>query len=149
MLNHFLSVPKNLFVMGPDDPVRWLGQLPLLGVLEIAMFILGVYFYVTHLQAARARLIIILSVASWLLIGVGGLASLSLIVPVVYLVVTTGIAYMLREWLKVFPSNPIARAIGVSVVMIAVLLTSVYQTRSYFVAWRYSDDTAKVFTEKM
>jgi hypothetical protein len=63
--------------------------------------------------------------------------------------VATGIAYMLHEWFKVFPHNPIARSIGIIVIAIAILLTSVYQTRSYFVAWRYSPDTAKAFTEKL
>lgn len=145
----FLAVPKQLFVSGPFDPVHWLGRLPLLSVFEIVMFILGAYFYMTHWKAARARFIIVLSLLAWLIIGIGGLASLSLIVPVVYLVVTTGIAYMLHEWLKVFPNNPFARAIGITVIAVAILLTSIYQMRSYFVAWRYSPDTAKVFVEKM
>lgn len=149
MLKNFLGVPKHLFVIGPVDAVHWLGHLPILSVFEIVMFLLGAYFYVSHLRAARARFIILLSLASWLIIGVGNVASLSLIVPVVYLFVTTGIAYMLHEWLAVFPRNPIARSIGIVVIAIAVLLTSLYQTRSYFVAWRYSPDTAQVFTRKL
>jgi hypothetical protein len=149
MAKQFLAVPKQLFVSGPLDPVHWLGRLPLLSVFEIVMFILGAYFYMTHWKAARAKFIIILSFLAWVIIGIGGLASLSLIVPVVYLVVTTGIAYMLHDWIKVFPHNPIARALGIAVIAVAILLTSIYQTRSYFVAWRYSPDTAKVFTEKM
>ncbi|MDB5181822.1 MAG: conserved rane protein of unknown function [Candidatus Saccharibacteria bacterium] len=145
----FLAVPKQLFISGPLDPVHWLGRIPLLSVFETIMFILGAYFYVTHLRAARARFIIILSLLAWLVIGIGGLASLSLIVPVVYLVLTTGIAYMLHEWFKVFPNNPIARSIGIAVIAVAILLTSIYQTRSYFVAWRYSSETATAFTEKL
>ncbi len=149
MLKHFLTVPKQLFINGPFDPVHWLGRVPLLSVFEIVMFLLGTYFYVRHIRSARSQFIIILSVAAWILIGVGGLVSLSLIVPTIYLVLTMGIAYMLHEWFKVFPNNPIARSFGVMVVATAILLTSVYQTRSYFVAWRYSPDTATVFTEKL
>jgi hypothetical protein len=145
----FLAVPKQLFVSGPFDPVHWLGRLPLLSIFEITMFIIGAYFYATHLRAARSRFIIILSLLAWLIIGIGGLVSLSLIVPVVYLVLTTGIAYMLHEWFKVFPNNPLARTLGIVVIAIAILLTSIFQTRSYFVAWRYSPDTARVFTEKL
>lgn len=149
MAKQFLSVPKQLFISGPLDPVHWLGRLPLLSVFEIVMFIIGAYFYASHLRAARSRFIIILSLLAWLIIGIGGLVSLSLIVPVVYLVLTTGIAYMLHEWFKVFPNNPIARSIGIAVIAVAILLTSIFQTRSYFVAWRYSPETSKVFTQKM
>lgn len=145
----FLAVPKQLFISGPLDPVHWLGRLPLLSVFEIVMFVLGAYFYASHLKAARSRFILVLSMLAWILIAVGGVASLSLIVPVVYLVLTTGVAYMLHEWFKVFPTNPVARALGIVVVATAILLTSIYQTRSYFVAWRYSPDTAEVFTQKL
>lgn len=149
MVKQFLAVPKQLLVSGPLDPVHWLGRLPLLSVFETVMFLLGAYFYLIHLKAARARFIIVLSLLAWLIIGIGGFASLTLIVPVIYLIVTTGIAYMLHEWLKVFPNNPIARSIGIAVIAVAILLTSIYQTRSYFVAWRYSPDTVQAFTEKM
>jgi hypothetical protein len=149
MAKQFLAVPKHIFVSGPLDPVHWLGRIPVLSVFEIAMFIVGAYFYARHLRAARSRFIIVLSVLAWIIIGIGGLVSLSLIIPVIYLVVTTGIAYMLHEWFKVFPRNPIARSIGVAVIAVAILLTSVYQTRSYFVAWRYSPDTIQAFTRKL
>jgi hypothetical protein len=149
IIKHFLAVPKQLFISGPLDPVHWLGRLPLLSVFEIVMFILGAYFYVTHLRAARSRFIIVLSLLAWIIIGLGGLVSLSLIVPAVYLILATGIAFMLHEWYKVFPQNPIARSIGVAIIAVAILLTSIYQTRSYFVAWRYSPDTAQAYTQKM
>ncbi len=143
------SIPLNLFLIGPDDPVRWLGQLPLLSAFEILMFAVGVYFYVSHRSASRARFILVLSALACLIIGFGGLVSLSLIVPAVYLFVATGVAYMLEEWLIVFPNNPLARLFGISLIVIAVLLTSIYQTRSYFVAWRYSPETIQVFDQKM
>lgn len=149
MIKQFLSVPKQLILSGPLDPVQWLGRLPILSVFEIVMFVVGAYFYLTHLKAARAKFIIILSLLAWVVIGVGGVVSLSLIVPVVYLIVTTGIAYMLHEWFKVFPNNPLARWIGIVVIAIAILLTSIYQTRSYFIAWRYSPETIQAFSEKL
>lgn len=149
MGKHLLSVPKQLLYQGPLDPTHWLGRLPLLSVFEIVMFVVGVYFYVTHLRAARAKFIISLSLLSWLIIGIGGVASLSLIVPVVYLLIATGIAYLLHDWFRVFPRNPLARWIGIGVIAVAILLTSVYQTRSYFVAWRYSPDTRQAFNAKL
>lgn len=149
VIKQFFAVPKFLFISGPFDPVRWLGRLPLLSVFEIVMFALGAYFYVTHFRAARSRFIVILSLLAWIVIAVGNQVSLSLLVPAVYLVLTTGIAYMLHEWFKVFPNNPVARSIGIAIITVCILLTSVYQTQSYFVAWRYSPDTVRAFTEKL
>jgi uncharacterized protein YqhQ len=113
------------------------------------MFLLGTYFYSTHARAARTRLIVVLAGIAWLLVGIIGLNAISLVVPVVYLLLAAGIAYILHQWLKVFPNNPIARGIGIGAIMLVVLLTSVYQTRSYFVAWRYNADTSEVFTTKL
>ncbi len=144
-----LAIPKQLFIAGPIDPVQWLGRLPLLSVFELAMFTLGAYFYATHFKASRSRFIIVLSLLAWLVIGIGGVASLSLLVPVVYLVLTTGIAYMLHKWFKTFPRNPVARGLGIAVVAVAIGLTSFYQLSSYFVAWRYSPDTKQAFTRQL
>jgi membrane protein YdbS with pleckstrin-like domain len=77
-----------------------------------------------------------------------GMNAISLILPVVYLLIASGIAYMLHLWLKVFPANPVARSLGIIIIMLAVFLTSIYQTRSYFVAWRYNSETSEVFRNK-
>lgn len=141
-----LSVPSNLLVYSHFDAVHWLGHLPLLTSFEVVMLLLGAYFYVTHLRAARTRLIMLLTLVSWAVVGLAGQQAISLIVPVVYLLVAAGIAYILHLWLAVFPTNPIARSFGICLVLAAVLLTSLYQTRSYFVAWRYNPDTKANFT---
>jgi hypothetical protein len=143
------SVPLSLFYKSNFDAVHWLSDLPLLSSFEIVMFLLGLYFYLTHLKASRTRLIVVLAAVSWLLVGIMGQNAISLIVPVIYLVVAAGIAYILHLWLKVFPNNPIARSIGIAVITLAILLTSIYQTRSYFVAWRYNSDTAEAFKHKL
>ncbi|HEX8226592.1 MAG TPA: hypothetical protein VF572_01860 [Candidatus Saccharimonadales bacterium] len=140
-----LGVPMSLFYKSSFDAVHWLSDLPLLSSFEIIMFLLGAFFYATHIRAARTRLIIVLAGVALLLVGIMGMTSVSLVVPVAYLLIAAGIAYILHLWLKVFPNNPIARFLGICIIMLAVVLTSVYQTRSYFVAWRYNDDTAKSF----
>jgi hypothetical protein len=149
ILLNLLEVPKSLVYSGSFDAAHWLGELPLLSAFEIIMLILGIYFYSSHVRAARTRLIMVLAALGWLLAGMMGATAISLVVPVIYLLVASGIAYILHMWLKVFPNNPIARAVGIAVILFTVILTSVYQTRSYYVAWRYSDDTAKTFTIKL
>ncbi len=131
------------------DPVHWLGKLPLLSSFEIIMLLVGIYFYSHHTRAGRTRLIMVLAGIAWLLTSIIGLTSISLVVPVIYLLLAAGIAYMLHLWLKVFPHNPIARTLGITFIMLAVLMTSIYQTRSYFVAWRYNAETSRVFDSKL
>ncbi|HEX8182258.1 MAG TPA: hypothetical protein VF575_01500 [Candidatus Saccharimonadales bacterium] len=149
VLSNLVDVPKSLFVSSSFDPVHWLGTLPLLSSFEIIMFALGAYFYATHLRAARTRLIVALAGVAWALVGIIGINSISMVIPVVYLLLAAGIAYILHEWMKVFPNNPLARTCGIVAILLAVFLTSVYQTRSYFVAWRYNIETSKVFNTKL
>lgn len=144
-----IEVPKSLFVYSSFDPVHWLGNLPLLSSFEIIMLLLGMYFYATHIRAARTRLLLTLSTVALLIIGISGITAISLIVPLVYLLVAAGIAYILHLWLKVFPSNPVARTTGIVIILATVLLTSVYQTRSYFIAWRYNSETMQSFDTKL
>jgi len=147
--HNLLNVPLSLVLRSSFDGVHWLGQIPILGVFETVMLLLGAYFYATHLRAARTRLIAVLAVVGWALVGIMGSNAISLVMPVVYLLIASGIAYILHLWLKVFPHNPVARTVGITVIMLAVLLTSVYQTRSYFVAWRYNSETSQVFRAKL
>lgn len=147
--SNLLSVPLSLVAVSTFDAVHWLGRLPILSVFEIAMLAVGAYFYATHFRAARSRLIAVLGVVGIGLVGIMGVNAISLVLPVVYLLIASGVAYILHLWLKVFPNNPVARTIGILVIMLAILLTTVYQTRSYFVAWRYNPETSEVFRNKL
>ena len=143
---NLLAVPRNLLVYADFDAIHWLGHIPILSSFEAIMAILGIIFYLRHVRTNRTRLIITMSAVSWLLIAMIGNTSISLIVPIMYLFAASGIDYLLRQWLGVFPRNPVARSVGVALMMIVIALSSVYQTRSYFVAWRYSSETANAFT---
>jgi hypothetical protein len=147
--SNLLNVPLSLFAYSSFDPVHWLGRLPIFSVFEIVMLIVGMTFYARHFRAARTRLIAVLAVIGLALVGIMGIDAISLVLPVFYLLIASGIAYILHLWLKVFPNNPLARTIGIVVVSLAILLTSVYQTRSYFVAWRYNPETKQVFSNKL
>jgi len=149
IIHNFLDVPRSLLLSSSFDAAHWLGPLPLLSAFEIVMLLLGTYFYITHIRATRTRLIIVLTAVAWGLISIMGINAITLVVPVIYLLVAAGIAYILHAWLKVFPNNPVARSLGIGIIMCTVLLTSVYQTRSYFVAWRYDTATIQAFHTRL
>ncbi len=140
---------EQLFVRGPNNPVLWLGRTPLMDVFTLVACLLGIYFYVRHWRAGRARLLGGFMIIGAVLIGLGGPVSLSLLVPLLYILAATGIAYLLHEWLTVFPINPLARGLGIGLIMLAVALSSAYNLRAYFVAWPHNPATQAAFNRHL
>ncbi len=143
----FLLIPYHLFVHGPASPELWLGRLPIFDVFALAMCIVGAYFYIRHLRAARTRLLACYGVIATVLIGLGGPVSLSLLVPLLYLAAATGLASLLHQWFTVFPRNPLARSVGVGLLALAVAMSGLYNLRLYFVAWPHNHSTKAIFQE--
>lgn len=140
-----LFVPVHLLVRGPNDPERWLGHAPLLDVFSLALVALGLYFYVRHYRATRSRLLASYWLVGTLLVGLGGSVTLSTVVPLLYVLTATGVAYLVHEWLHVFPRNPIARQIGIGLVALAIATSCGYNLRAYFVAWPHAEPTLTAF----
>jgi hypothetical protein len=135
----------NLFVSGPHQPALWLGRAPILDVFTLAMCIIGLYFYGLHPRASRTKLLGSLFLIGAVLVALAGPVGLSLLVPILYIIAATGITYLIKEWLKVFPLNPLARGLGLGLVALAVTLACAYNLRAYFVAWPHNDNTHAVF----
>lgn len=145
ILKHFGAVFVHLFVRGPLYPDIWMGKAPILDIFGVVMVVIGIYFYATHPKAFRSRQLLAFFVAGVALVALNGLVGISLLVPMLYMVAATGIAYLLHEWLKVFPLNPFARAVGISLLAVAVFLSCLYNLRSYFIAWPHNNVTKTVF----
>ena len=145
VLKQLVLVPVHLFVRGPKDAERWLGQLPLFDIFTLVVCLLGVYFYLRHWQASRTRLLGSFLVVSGVLVGLGGPVSLSFLVPILYMISATGIAYLLHNWLRSFPVNPIARGVGIGLISAAVAFSCIYNLRAYFVAWPHNHVTEATF----
>jgi hypothetical protein len=142
---NFGEVFLHIFIRGAHQPELWLGNLPVLSVFTSLMFAGGAYFYGRYWRAARSRQLLIFILLSAVLIALGGPVELSLIIPLVYLVAIAGIGYLLRQWLQVFPVNPLVRRLGIGLVAIAVATVCVYNIRQYFIAWPHNKHTEAVF----
>jgi hypothetical protein len=142
---NLLAVPTHLFIRGPQYPLLWLGKLPILDIFSLVCCIIGIYFYVRHYKASRSRIILSFLVLGTLLVSLGGPVGLSVLIPLLYILIGTGITYLLREWLQIFPINPLARSIGIGFVVVAVALSCVYNLRSYYVAWPHDPTTIAIF----
>lgn len=145
LIKHFFGVFVHLFIRGPEYSTLWLSRAPVLDAFTLAMAALGIYFYASRWQSGRSRLLEIMFGIGVILVALNGPVSLSVLIPVVYVAVAMGIAYLIHEWLYVFPINPLARRLGISLVTIAVAVSCLYNLRAYFVAWAHSPLTLTIF----
>jgi hypothetical protein len=137
----FIAIRGN----APTD--MWLNHLPILDAFMMVLFIAGVYFYSKHWRAGRTRLLGGFFVYGLLLITLGGSVTISLIVPLLYLIAAAGLAYLLHHWLVVFPRNPLARGFGIGLLSVAVAVSCLYGLRQYFVAWPHHPATQTAFSQ--
>lgn len=148
LITNFGNVFYHLLIHGPIDATIWLSNAPLLDVFTLIMLVMGVYFYIKHWRVGRARILLSYLILGTIIISLGGPVSLSLLVPLLYICAATGIAYLIHEWLQVFPFNPFARIIGISLVVLVISMSCVYNLRSYFVAWPHNSLTQSTFTTR-
>jgi hypothetical protein len=130
---------------GPNTPELWLVRVPILSFFGIVLAVLGTLFYAKHFKAPRTQLLLIFFILGAVLFALGGPVTISILVPVVYLVIAAGFGYLLHEWLHVFPRNPLARSIGFGLMALAVALTCLYHVRAYYVAWPHNSATQAAF----
>lgn len=148
ILKSFAAVFEHIFIRGPHLPNLWLANLPVLGIFVTVMFALGTYFYAKHWQAPRSRQLLLFIIISAALVALGGPVKLSLLVPLLYLVAAAGIGYLLRDWFRVFPANPLARGLGIGVLIVAVGFACAYNLRQYFIAWPHNPATQAAFRHR-
>jgi MFS family permease len=134
-----------VFARGPFMPEVWLAHTPLLDAGSAAFLLLGGIFYLKHPGNARVRLLGIFSLISIVLMSVHGAPALAYLAPIIYLVIATGLTYLLHQWLTIFPRNPLARNLAYAIVGALVLTVMIYHTQRYFTAWRNNPDTITVY----
>lgn len=139
---------KYIFISGPNSYLIWLPGTPIFNAFILALFVLGMFFYINHRGAGRSKFILFSLLISYLLIILGGTSYISIMVSLIYLVSFTGLADILQIWLKHFPYNKIARGFGIILLLIAIGLSCIYGYRSYFIAWHYNQNTQKIFANK-
>lgn len=144
-LGHLGNIFVHLAVMGPKFPEFWLGRLPVLDLLSLFAAVIGIYYYARHAGSQRSKFLLTMSVIAILVTALGSPVNLNFIIPIVYIFVAAGIAFLLKQWFSVFPFNPIARGVGYFLIGCAILTASAYNLRSYFQAWPNNPTVAKVF----
>ncbi len=149
LVSNMLSIPQMLIINGPNNPTMWLGRLPILDAFSFTMFVLGLYSLRFQLKLVRIQLLASSSIVLALLITLGGLVTITALMPIIYVLIATGIAFMLQQWFIVFPHNPIARTIATTLMSLIVLLVSFYHINHYFIAWPQTPATKTGFSQSL
>ncbi|MGI0134550.1 MAG: hypothetical protein ACREBW_06305 [Candidatus Micrarchaeaceae archaeon] len=148
VLRHIGESFAALAYNAPVNPQLWVGHLPLLDIFVLGLIVLGILFYVRHWRAQRTLLLFTYLLASGILAGLGGTVSLSILMPVAYLIATAGTAYGLHFWLRMFPRNPVPRGIGIALAGCLVLVTVFYNLKLYYEVWPHSPDTQRIQSQQ-
>ena len=144
VLQQLALVPFSLFIATGTDPAVWLGSLPYLDIFTSVMFFLGVYYYYKYRALDRAKFLLIFIVVSALLISLGAVSE-SILIPAIYIAAAGGIALLLSQWMTIFPKNPLAQNVAITLIAVAVGVSTIYNLRAYFIAWPQAPDTRAAY----
>lgn len=145
---HLLDIPRQLIYSGPGDPAVWLVGTPIFEIFSLAMIILGLFAYRTGYYPAREKLVLGALIIAATLVVFGNVATIALLIPVFYILIANGLSYMLQSWFTVFPRNPVARPLGIALLIFVVACSCAYQLQRYYVAWPNAEATQKALTSE-
>lgn len=145
--NNTWRLPFWLSLRGPINPVFWLGHVPLLNSLSLVMFVLGVFVFYHFRLLDRVRATVAIIIISCGLAIFNGFLVLTIGLPLFFIVIASGLALLLQQWFTVFPRNPLARSVGVAMVVGIIALAGYYNIRHYFIAWPRAAETLQVYRQ--
>ena len=148
LITRLTDIPKELFYSGINEPYRWLYGTPIIDIVTLVFFILGFYAFIKSQHTLRARLLFSLLIICIVIICLGNIATVALLIPLIYIYVSKGMAFMLQNWFTVFPRNPAARNLGAIMLFIPVFLSVGFNVQRYFTAWHNSPETVQALKIK-
>ena len=142
---------QSIFWQAPDNPENWLANLPFLDIFTASFILFGLY--ASRHKISKDSLKIFIFFASVLLLIAGlndNIATLGmeLFLVLIILIVIAGLNEFLTYWKKVFPINPLAKFIGIIIIVGLLNLSVFYQLRRYFSAWANNPQTQQIYELK-
>lgn len=148
IFHNFSNIFIELFLIGPKNPALWLVNVPILDFFSAILTLIGFYVIIRNYKNSICKQMISLIMISLALLTLAGPVNFSIIMPLIYLLIASGIKYLLVKWDKTFPFNPIAHKFATLMISLAVLTSCIYNIRSYFIAWPHNNQTKTVFIRK-
>jgi hypothetical protein len=137
-----------LFVEAPTHNNLILSRLPVLNILQDALLVFGLY---ALWKAAKAKLVVIILAVGYAVIAAGVDDNYSLLVlglPALAVAVCAGLRYLYIEWRSIFPRNPVAHGLAMTLMWAVVLVQLLFGIRYAVVAWPVTTDTKNAYVLK-
>ncbi len=143
------DVPSALFYRSNENPAYSLGRLPILDAFTGTMLLIGMYAYRQHLRLERTIVYAFAAITSIMLAVLNNnQLYLFMLLPFLYLLSGSGMAYLIEEWRRVFPRNPLARFMGTFMLSIVVLTACLYHMNRFYLAWQNAPATKAIYSQK-
>ncbi|QQS19547.1 hypothetical protein IPL85_04700 [Candidatus Saccharibacteria bacterium] len=146
LFDNAMHLGSSVIFKGYWPPEYWLYGAPLLSAGEIILFIAGFILLFSRPRIRGNYLLFGMLAVSSVLIVLGGSAAMAMIIPLIYLTIAGGIYYLLDQWLRVFPKNPLARLAGMALLVVLVGSSTLYHIKAYYTAWPNAPETKAVYT---
>ncbi len=141
------NLAQSLFWSGQGPAEIMLVGAPLLTIVEFGLLFIGIGVQFKQPRLRSNLFVIGAMLFIVLLIILGGVINYVTLTPIFSLLVASGLFYLLAQWHKVFPVNPVAHIIGTTLLFALIAAPILYHTRAFFVAWPHSSATHAAFSE--
>lgn len=144
--SNIYHLPGQIFVSGTNNSSLWLPSTPIIDWVSVILMLSGlIYLAISKIHPARKTIIFTFLALAVCLIFINGTSYISILLPILYLAIAAGVTYLLDQWMEIFPSNPLARSVGLTIVCLVVLLVCGYHIERYFIGWPKTDGYHQIF----
>jgi len=143
------TIISTLFVYSNNKQlITNVGHLAIFPVSISILILVGIIYYGLHLEVQMSKIWFSLLLIG-LLLGGFSLITIYSLIPLFIITLSVGLSYLLKKWYQIFPYNPFARHAGVIIISLVTLFVGFYGIRGYFVAYRYSPNSASQYRYKL
>jgi hypothetical protein len=146
-LDRFINLPLQVFIRNNTSNQFSLGHLPYINVFADAMILLGIYGLWVQKKFDRLKLMIAGLILFWILIAFNGSVNAFVLMPIIFLFIAAGMSYLLNEWFRVFPRNPVARSLGITLFTVLIAIVGFYHYDQFFVAWPHTTNALSAYSQ--
>ena len=133
--------------MAQPFPELYVGSLALLDIFSVAMVFLGIYHFVKYMPKRRKVSFAFLVIVLAFVVPLSTIYQIPMTayIPIIYILIASGVYELLRQWFSYFPRNPIARNSAVVIVAILIGLATLYNLQRFYIAWPNAPETKAVY----
>lgn len=146
VLSNLAAYFNAIFYSGLSNILIWQPGTPIIDGATIILMLAGlIYVAKSKIHKTRKLTMVLFFIISSLFIILLSDIFLITLLPLIYIFAAYGILYLMKLWYFVFPTNPLAKNIGFSMLVLLVGFISFYHASKYFIVWPRNDNVKEAF----